>query len=279
MDLDDWRSRINNLDAEILKLLNQRGHAALQIGDLKRQQDRPYYVPEREAEVVDARRLAPIRGHCLRARCARSGARSCPPRWPSSTRCPSRTSALRRLSRTRPRCATSARPRSFVPVKNIADIFDEVERGRAEYGVVPVENSTEGAVNITLDRLIDSDVLITGEVTLDIAQHLLSLASDLSEVKTVCSHPQALAQCRQWLATHLPDAAVEDMPSTTAAAERAKDDPTVAGIASEMAAHLYDVPILRARIEDNPSNSTRFLVIGRRAAAPRAGTRRPSCSR
>ena len=105
----------------------------------------------------------------------------------------------------------------FVPVKNIADIFDEVERGRAEYGVVPVENSTEGAVNVTLDRLIDSDVLITGEVTLDIAQHLLSRASDLSDVKTVCSHPQALAQCRQWLATNLPDAALEDMPSTTAA--------------------------------------------------------------
>ena len=114
-------------------------------------------------------------------------------------------------------------------MKNIADIFDEVERGRAEYGVVPVENSTEGAVNVTLDRLIDSDVLITGEVTLDIAQHLLSRASELSEVKTVCSHPQALAQCRQWLATHLPDVAIEEMPSTTAAAERAKDDPTVAG--------------------------------------------------
>ncbi len=134
--------------------------------------------------------------------------------------------------------------------------------------MVPVENSTEGAVNITLDRLIDTDVLITGEVTLDIAQHLLSRASDLAEIKTVCSHPQALAQCRQWLTAHLPDVRVEEMPSTTASAERAKDDPSVAGIASEMAARLYEVPILRARIEDNPSNSTRFLVIGRRPAPP-----------
>jgi chorismate mutase / prephenate dehydratase len=152
----------------------------------------------------------------------------------------------------------------FVPVRGIADIFDEVERGRAEYGVVPVENSTEGAVNITLDRLIDSEVLITGEITLDITQHLLSLAPDLGEIKTVCSHPQALAQCRQWLTTHLPGVTIEETPSTTAAAERAKDDPTLAGIASEMAARLYDVPVLRPRIEDNPFNSTRFLVIGRR---------------
>jgi chorismate mutase/prephenate dehydratase len=155
---------------------------------------------------------------------------------------------------------------AFVPVRSIADIFDEVERGRAEYGVVPVENSTEGAVNITLDRLIDSDVVITGEMTLDIAQHLLSRAADLGEVKTVCSHPQAIAQCRQWLTAHLPDALIEETPSTTASAERAKDDPTVAGIASEMAAGLYGVPVLRTRIEDNPFNSTRFLVIGRRPA-------------
>jgi chorismate mutase/prephenate dehydratase len=267
MDLDDWRSRINNLDAEILKLLNQRGHAALQIGDLKRQQDRPYYVPEREAEVVErvsGANQGPLPSSAVRAiwREILSASLALEHPLPVAYLGPPATfthqAAVRHFGSST----------HFVPVKNIADIFDEVERGRAEYGVVPVENSTEGAVNITLDRLIDSDVLITGEVTLDIAQHLLSRASDLGEVKTVCSHPQALAQCRQWLATHLPDVAVEDMPSTTAAAERAKDDPTVAGIASEMAAHLYGVPMLRARIEDNPSNSTRFLVIGRRAATP-----------
>ena len=267
MDLDDWRSRINNLDAEILKLLNQRGHAALQIGDLKRQQDRPYYVPEREAEVVDrvsGANQGPLPSSAVRAiwREILSASLALEHPLPVAYLGPPATfthqAAVRHFGSST----------HFVPVKNIADIFDEVERGRAEYGVVPVENSTEGAVNVTLDRLIDSDVLITGEVTLDIAQHLLSRASELSEVKTVCSHPQALAQCRQWLATHLPDVAIEDMPSTTAAAERAKDDETVAGIASEMAAHLYGVPMLRARIEDNASNSTRFLVIGRRAAVP-----------
>ena len=267
MDLDDWRSRINNLDAEILRLLNQRGHAALQIGDLKRQQDRPYYVPEREAEVVErvcSANEGPLPESALRAiwREILSASRALEQPLPVAYLGPPATFTHQAAVR---HFGSSCR---FVPVKTISDIFDEVERGRAEYGVVPVENSTEGAVNVTLDRLIETELVIAGEVTLDIAQNLLSRAADLGEVKLVCSHPQALAQCRQWLATHLPDVAIEEMPSTTASAERAKDDPTVAGIASEMAAGLYGVPVLRARIEDNPSNSTRFLVIGRRAVPP-----------
>jgi chorismate mutase/prephenate dehydratase len=153
-------------------------------------------------------------------------------------------------------------------VKGIAEVFDEVERGRAAFGVVPVENSTEGAVNVTLDRLIDAEVYITGEVTLDITHHLVSRAADLGEIKVVCSHPQALAQCREWLNANLPDVKTEETSSTSAASERARDDATVAAIASEMAARLNDVPILRQRIEDNPSNSTRFLVIGRQPAPP-----------
>jgi chorismate mutase/prephenate dehydratase len=267
MDLDDWRSRINNLDAEILNLLNQRGNAALEIGELKRQQGLAYYVPEREAEVlhrVVAMNAGPLPPDAVRAvwREILSASLALEHPLPVAYLGPPATFTHQAAVR---RFGSSTR---FVPVRGISDIFDEVERGRAEYGVVPVENSTEGAVNITLDRLIDSDVLITGEITLDITQHLLSLASDLGEIKKVCSHPQALAQCRQWLTTHLPDVAIEETPSTTAAAERAKDDPTMAGIASEMAARLYDVPVLRTRIEDNPFNSTRFLVIGRRPAAP-----------
>jgi chorismate mutase/prephenate dehydratase len=153
-------------------------------------------------------------------------------------------------------------------VHTIAEIFDEVERSRAEFGVVPVENSTEGAVNVTLDRLIDSDVTITGEMTLDISQHLISRATELAAVKMVCSHPQGLAQCRAWLAAHLPEAQTEETPSTAAAVERARDDATVAAIASDMAAAVHGVPVLRGRIEDNPANSTRFLVIGRRPVPP-----------
>lgn len=267
MNLDDWRSRIDNLDTEILKLLSQRGHAALQIGDLKRQQGRPYYVPEREADVLArlaASNEGPLPESAVRAiwREILSASLALEHPLPVAYLGPPATfthqAAVRRFGSST----------QFVPVKTIADIFEEVERGRAEYGVVPIENTIEGAVNMTLDRLVESDVLIAGEMTLEIGQFLLSRATDLASVKTVCSHPQAIAQCRQWLRANLPEAALEEMTSTTASAERAKDDPTVAGIASEMAARLYDVPVLRARIEDNASNSTRFLVIGRRASVP-----------
>jgi chorismate mutase / prephenate dehydratase len=147
-------------------------------------------------------------------------------------------------------------------------VFEDVERGRADFGVVPVENNTEGAVNVTLDRLIDSDALICGELRLEITQNLLSRAAGLDGVKRVLSHPQGLAQCRVWLAQHLPDVTTEQSLSTAAAAEMAAADATVAAIASDLAAELYKVPILRAGIEDNPHNSTRFLVIGRHAGSP-----------
>jgi chorismate mutase / prephenate dehydratase len=267
MDLDDWRSRINNLDEEILNLLNRRGQVALQIGELKRQQDLPYFVPERESQILErlvAKNPGPLTADAVRAiwREILSASLALEHPLPVAYLGPAATFTHQAAVR---RFGSSA---ELMPVRTIADIFDEVERGRAEYGVVPIENSTEGAVNVTLDRLIDTDVSIIGEVTLDITQNLLSRASALSEIKIVCSHPQALAQCREWIAAHLPDARTEEMPSTTASAERAREDPSVAAIASEMAAALYDVPIMRQRIEDNPSNSTRFLVIGRRPAPP-----------
>jgi len=159
----------------------------------------------------------------------------------------------------------------FRPVRTIVDVFDEVERGRAAFGVVPVENTTEGAVNVTLDRLTDSEATICGELYLEIAQYLLSRASDLSEVKRVLSHPQGLAQCRAWLSANLPGVATEETTSTAAAAEMAASDPSVAAIASELAGTLYGVPTLRPHIEDNRHNATRFLVIGS-AAGGRPGS-------
>jgi chorismate mutase/prephenate dehydratase len=267
MNLDDWRSRINNLDEEILNLLNRRGQVALQIGELKRQQGLPYFVPEREAEILErlvAQNRGPLTADAVRAIWREVLSASLALEHPLAVAYLGPPATFTHQAAVR-RFGSSAQ---FIPVRSIANIFDEVERGRAQYGVVPVENSTEGAVNVTLDKLIDADVVIVGEVTLDIAEHLLSRASDLGDIKLVCSHPQALAQCRGWLAAHLPEVPTEEMSSTTASAERAKEDPSVAAIASEMAARLYDLPILRARIEDNAANSTRFLVIGRRPAPP-----------
>jgi chorismate mutase/prephenate dehydratase len=261
MDLGDWRSRINDLDDQILLLLNQRAEAALQIGDLKRRQEAPLYVPEREAEILDrltARNPGPFPAESVRAVWTEilSGCRNLERPMAVSYLGPRATfthqAALQRFG-----SAVEYRA-----ARTIAEVFDDVEHGRVDYGVVPVENTTEGAVNVTLDRLIDSNALICGELTLEIAQHLLSRATDLGDVKKVLSHPQGLAQCRGWLAEHLPDAATEEVSSTAAAAEMAAADPTVAAVASALAARLYGTPILRERIEDNPHNSTRFLVIG-----------------
>jgi chorismate mutase/prephenate dehydratase len=267
MDLGDWRSRINDIDNQILHLLNQRAEAALQIGDLKRRQDAPSYVPEREAEVVS--RLTAVQGGPLPAvavaavwREILSACRALEAPLTVAFLAPPATFTHQAA---RERFGASA---DYHPSRTIAEIFDDVERGRVQFGVVPVENSTEGAVNVTLDRLVDTDAQICGELTLEIAQHLLSRAADLVDVKRVLSHPQGLGQCRTWLAEHLPEVPLEETASTAGAAELAAADPSVAAIASELAARLYGVPILRRRIEDNRQNTTRFLVIGHRANGP-----------
>ena len=262
MNWDDWRLRINELDNQILKLLTERAEAALKIGDLKRRQDAPVYAPERETEIV--RRLMAANTGPLPAEAILAVWREIL----SACRALEATLTVTYLGPQATFTHQAARERFgsagvYRPARSIVEVFDEVERGRAEFGVVPVENSTEGAVNVTLDRLIASDAVICGELRLDIAQQLLSKASDLGEVKRVLSHPQALAQCRDWLASHLADVEAEEVSSTAAAAEMAAADSGVAAIASALAGELYGVPVLRSRIEDNPQNSTRFLVIGR----------------
>jgi chorismate mutase / prephenate dehydratase len=267
MDLGDWRSRINDIDNQILHLLNQRAEAALQIGDLKRRQDAPSYAPEREAELITrltAATRGPLPAEAIAAiwREVVSACRALEAPLTVAYLAPQGT-FTHQAARERFGDATA-----YHPSRTIAEIFDDVERDRAQFGVVPVENSTDGAVNVTLDRLVSTDVQICGELTLEVAQHLLSHAADLADVKRVLSHPQGLGQCRGWLAEHLPDVPQEETASTAGAAEVAAADPRVAAIASELAGQLYGVPVLRRRIEDNRQNTTRFLVIGRRAGRP-----------
>src|SRR6266566_590628 len=225
MNLDDWRSRINDLDNRILQLLNQRAEAANQIGDLKRRQDTPSYAPEREAEIF--RRLTESRDGLL-------GAEAIGAIWREILSACRALEAALTISYFGPPATFTHQAAlqrfglsvTYRPAKTIAEVFDDVEHKRADFGVVPVENNTEGAVNVTLDRLIDSDVLICGELRLEITQNLLSRATGLDGIKRVLSHPQGLAQCRGWLAQHLP------------------------------------------AVEDNPHNSTRFLVVGRHPSGP-----------
>ena len=267
MDLGDWRSRINDIDNQILNLLNQRAEAALRIGDLKRRQEAPSYVPEREAELLTrltaaargplpAEAVAAVWREIVSACRVLEGPLTVAYLAPPATF--THQAALERFGAAA----------HYHPSRTIAEIFDDVERGRAQFGVAPVENSTDGAVNVTLDWLVLTELQICGELTLEIAQQLLSRAADLSEVKRVMSHPQGLGQCRAWLAANMPDVPLEETASTAGAAELAAADSPVAAIASELAGQLYGVPVLRRRIEDNPHNVTRFLVLGRRPSGP-----------
>jgi chorismate mutase/prephenate dehydratase len=156
----------------------------------------------------------------------------------------------------------------FIPLPSIPDVFSEVERNRAEYGVVPIENSTEGMVNHTLDMFMESDLMITAEREERIHQNLLSIAGSVKSVKTVYSHPQALAQCRKWLDLHLPNVTIHEAASTADAAVKATLDPSSAAIASSLAGQIYHLKPVELNIEDTPDNATRFLVIGRKSSAP-----------
>jgi chorismate mutase/prephenate dehydratase len=265
MGLDEWRARIDEIDRQLLRLLNQRAELSLEIGRAKRESGESVLVPEREQEILDELvRLnpGPLPAGAIRAIWSEvlSASRCLQRPFRVSYLGPPGTNthlvALRHFG-------SSA---EFLPVRGIPEVFEEVERGRADVGVVPIENSSEGVVNHTLDGLIDSELLICGEASLEIHHHLLSRAADLGEVKRVFSHPQALAQCRGWLNRHLPDAAVVETPSTSVAAEQAVVDAAAAAVASELAGQLYRLPALRERIEDHANNVTRFLVIGRRAA-------------
>jgi chorismate mutase/prephenate dehydratase len=154
----------------------------------------------------------------------------------------------------------------LVPQKSIPAVFEEVGKGRAQYGVVPVENSTEGMVSHTLDMFMESDLKINAEVLLEIHHYLLSRTGRLEDIKKVYSHPQPIAQCRDWLAENLPNIPVVDVASTAVAAQIVSEDYTAAAIASELAASMYDLKIVRERIEDQVNNFTRFLVIGKKLA-------------
>ena len=148
----------------------------------------------------------------------------------------------------------------------IAHVFEVVSSGVAGYGVVPIENSTEGGVNQTVDQLLSHDLRIQGEVVLEIAQCLLGLGHDLTGITRVASHPQGLAQCRQWLAEHLPLAEQVASLSTASAARDAAHDPSLAAISSALAGELNGLNVIRASIQDSAENATRFLVLGREDA-------------
>lgn len=159
---------------------------------------------------------------------------------------------------------------SYIDAPTIDGVFDAVRYGDAEFGVAPIENSTEGPVTHSVDALIEGGVMIRGERILEVNQCLMSVAPTLGAIERVYSHPQALAQCRDWLAHHLPRADLVNAASTAAAAREAATDPAGAAIGSSMAGELYALPVLRERVQDESGNATRFVVLGT-TDAPRTG--------
>ncbi|MGE5841502.1 MAG: prephenate dehydratase [Deltaproteobacteria bacterium] len=154
----------------------------------------------------------------------------------------------------------------MLPENTIPDVFEAVEREKTDYGVVPVENSTEGPVNLTLDSFIQSEVRICAEIMTSVSHDLLSLGGIAGEVQKIYSHPQALSQCREWLRKTFPYARLEEAASTAKAAQLALEDPGAAAIAGSLAAPLYGLKVVASQIEDYVNNATRFLILGRRQA-------------
>lgn len=153
-----------------------------------------------------------------------------------------------------------------IPMGNIQEVFEAVEKGEMNFGVVPIENSTEGAVNRTLDMFIDSEVKICGEILIHISHDLLSKTGRAEDIQKIYSHPQALEQCRQWLRKNFPHKPLAETVSTAKAAEIASEKPNAAAIASSFAGHLYGLKSIASQIEDYLHNYTRFLILNRQSA-------------
>lgn len=261
------RARIDALDDTILGLLEQRADVAREVARVKRAAEiEVFHDPERERQVLDrlAERAERFPPDAIRAvfREVMSGCLSVeePLRvaylGPEGTFSQMAARHLFGLQARYRECAT------------IEAVFEAVQSKDATYGVVPFENSTEGAVSMTSDALLEGELLIRQEYVLPISHCLLSRASSLSSINAVYSHPQALAQCRNWIAKHLPRAQVVQTSSTAAAAREAHGDDRAAAIGADLASELHDVPILRSRIQDRRENATRFVVLAHDDAPP-----------
>jgi len=267
--LETLRARIDGIDEQLLALISERAACAQEVAEVKQQLGlhTDFYRPEREAQVlrsVKARNPGPLRGEEM-ARLFREIMSAC-----LALEEPLIVAFLGPEGTFTQAAASKHFGRSIraLPLRAIDEVFREVESGNADYGVVPVENSTEGVVNHTLDMFLASPLKICGEVALRIHHHLMGPVEDLDAIERVYSHQQSLAQCREWLDVNLPGRERIAVSSNAEAARGVMAKERSAAIAGDCAAELYAVPILVRNIEDDPSNTTRFLVIGHQAVKP-----------
>ncbi len=259
-ELERFRREIDEVDSEILRLLNRRAEIAQKIGEIKRQEGINFHSPEREMEIVERLRelnQGPFPDEALRAVYREILSASISLEKPLNIAYFGLAGSFTHLAAMM-RFGSSVQ---YLSQESIKKVFDAVEKGKADYGVVPIENSTEGVVNYTLDMFIDSELKIASEIMTEINHNLLSKTGKKEDIKIIYSHPQPTAQCKNWLEENMPDIEIKEATSTTRAAELASRDPSAAAIASELAASLYDLKYVEKNIGDITDNYTRFLVI------------------
>lgn len=270
MSVDKVRKKIDSLDEKILSLLNERAKASQEIGRIKMREGQGVYAPHREKEVLDRLKklckgpLSPAAVEAIYSEIM-SYSISLEKKVKISYLGPSITYTHQAAMK---KFGSSV---EYAACANISDVFADVERGRSDYGVVPVENSTEGAVNHTLDLFIDSPLKIYAEIFLPIHLSLMTSGVGLKDITQVYSKREVFGQCRQWLESHLHGADLIDTASTAEAAQIAANNSNregIACIASAIAAKEHGLKVLASSIEDNPNNTTRFIVISQTEAKP-----------
>ncbi len=261
MNLREWRRKIDDIDDKILELIDSRVKIALEIGKVKSKEAKAYLVPDREREVLErleSQSKGPLPAKSIRAIYREIMSACISLQHPLHIAYLGPEATFTHLAALK-RFGSSV---EYLSGKSITGVFTEVQKGRADYGVVPIENSMEGVITHTLDMFIDSELKIWAEVSLPIDHNLLSNTS-IDKIKTVYSHPQAFAQCRLWIESNLSGALLEEVSSTAEAARLATSKENSAAIASDVASQLYSLKIIAKDIEDSGPNFTRFLIISK----------------
>lgn len=264
------RNEIDALDSQIVALLNRRAQAACKIGEIKAKAGLPVFRPEREAEVlrkICGKNTGPLPNESLVAiwREVMSACRGLEIELKVAFLGPRGTFSEQAMIRQFGSSAVG------IPCAAIEDVFKKVETGEAAYGIVPIENSTEGSVNRTMDSLLKSGLYIVGECAIPIRQNLMTKSGTLDGITRIYSHPQSLGQCGLWLNRNMPSTERLTAASNGDAARIASEDETAAAIAGEVAAEMFGLKIVVPNIQDSNSNRTRFVILGKEPAAPSQG--------
>ncbi len=260
MSLSELRKKIDGLDAKIVTLLNDRAKVSLAIGQEKIKTKKGIYSPHREKEIL--KRLRALNKGPM----ANEDFEAIYREVMSSSLALEKSLRIAYLGTQGSFTHLAANKKfgsrvTYVSCDSIPDVFQKVEHGDCDYGVVPIENSVEGAVTHTFDLLVDSELKVCAQVLLKISHNLLSRSTRLENIRRIYSNPQVFGQCRHWLLQNLPRAGHIWVPSTTDAARRAAKEKQSAAIASSLAAKVYGLPVLKSNIQDIAHNATRFLVI------------------